>query len=195
MLCLHAVTSITLLQSSFLRSLDPFLSCSPPAPQRLMLAQYFHYPTPFKLRSPLFPAHPPPSTSTSLFSTPIYLSPAFSKATGWNFSSPLLPVCDERRTQHCGVQFWCHQGLKPNTTSALRASLVCSEMRKILQQKLLQCRTWETASDLNGLDKSFHSAKKPERTLRVPTHLSSVWSPSVRSHKWWASAGGAQRRN
>lgn len=28
-------------------------------------------------------------------------------------------------------------------------------------------------SDLNGLDKSFHSAQKPEHTWRVPTRLSS----------------------
>lgn len=47
----------------------------------------------------------------------------------------------------------------------------------------LQCRTWETLSDVNGADKSFHSARKPERAQRVPTRLSPAWSPSVSTHK------------
>lgn len=52
-----------------------------------------------------------------------------------------------------------------------------------LSEHWLQCRTWETLSDLNGADKSFHSAQKPERAWRVPTRLSPAWSPSVSTHK------------
>lgn len=79
-------------------------------------------------------------------------------------------------------------------TSGDIEELAQRQMRKILSTKTSPCRTWEPPSDLNGQDKSFHSARKPERARWVPTHLSSVWSPSVISHKRWASARGGPAR-
>lgn len=75
-LLLHTLTSIRRVQPSVYRSPNP--SSSPPLlPLMLTL-----YPTPFKLRSPLFPAHfiaLPPSSHPScvFFSLPVYLSPVF----------------------------------------------------------------------------------------------------------------------
>lgn len=56
---LHALTSIKVVQPSFPRSPNPSYPAptGPFLPQALMSAQNLYYPTPFKLRWPLFPAH------------------------------------------------------------------------------------------------------------------------------------------
>lgn len=121
-----------------------------------MLAQNCYYPTPFKLRSPLSPAHliPLPSLYPHLyfFCTCLPVSCLFQS----NCLEPLSPwFVTREKFNTVGVQFWWHQGPKLHTMSALLVSVVCAQMKKI-EGLFIQTRQQKPAA-VQNMGKSVRS--------------------------------------